>query len=111
MTLLVKGYDKEGLTRPIRFVAGFFAMNSARVPFGIHSETICKGFVVTPMKGTMFGCRNLFQMIASLKNDYEAHTLLSGGGRYLPHRLRTLLMAWKLPVETLKDLIETFSPR
>jgi len=66
-------YDyREELTRPIRFAPGFFSTNSTRVPFGIHSETICKGFVITPVKGTMFGWFNLFQMMASLKNDYKA---------------------------------------
>jgi len=62
-----------GLTRLIRFAPGFFSMNSNRVPLGIHSETICKGFFVTPMKGTMFGCLSLFRITASLKNDYKAH--------------------------------------
>ena len=66
------GY-RERLTRLIRFAPGFFLMNSTRVPFGIHFKTICRGFVVTPMKGTMFGCPNLFHITASLKNDCKAH--------------------------------------
>ena len=64
---------QERLTRPIRLAPGFLSTNSVRVPFGIHSETICRGFIVTPMKGAMFGCLNLFQMMASLQNDCEAH--------------------------------------
>jgi len=73
ITLSVKYDDRKRLTRLIRSVPGFLSMNSIRVPFGIHCETTCKGFVVTPMKGTMFGCVNLFQVTASLKNDYKAH--------------------------------------
>jgi hypothetical protein len=63
---------RERLTRLIRFVRGFFSTNSTRVPFGIHPETICKGFIVAPTKGTMFECLNLFRMTGSLKNDCEA---------------------------------------
>ena len=73
MTLSVKCDDKKRLTRLIRFLPGFLSMNSIRVSFGIHSETICKGFVVTPMKGTTFGCLSLFHTTASLKNDYSTH--------------------------------------
>ena len=62
---------RERLTRLIRFAPEFFSMNSTRVPFGIRSEMICKGFVVTPMKGTMFGCLNLFHVTAYLQNDYK----------------------------------------
>jgi len=73
ITLLVKCDYGERPTRLIRFAPGFFSTNSTRVLFGIHSEIICKGFVVTSMKGTTFGCLNLFQVTASLKNDYETH--------------------------------------
>jgi len=69
--LSVKCGSRTELTKLIRLVPGFFSINSVRVPFGIHSETICKGFVVTPMKGTMLGCLNLFRIVASLKNDCE----------------------------------------
>jgi hypothetical protein len=72
MTLSIKYDDRRRLTRLIRFAPGFLSMNAFRVPFGIHPETICKGFVVTPTKGTIFGCLNLFRMTASLKNDCEA---------------------------------------
>ena len=73
VTLLVKCSDRKKLTRLIRFVPGFSLTNSVRVPFDIHSETICKGSVVTPIKGTMFGCFNRFHMMAASKNDYRAH--------------------------------------
>jgi len=73
VTSSVKCDYRERLTRLIRFAPGFFSTNSTRVPFGIHSEMICRRFVVTPMKGTMFGCLNLFHMTASLQNDYKAH--------------------------------------
>ena len=67
-------YDYQGrLTRLIRFAPGFFLKNSSKVPFGIHFKTICKGFVVTPMKGTMFGCLSLFHVMASSKNDCRTH--------------------------------------
>ena len=56
----------EVLTRRIRSAPGFLPRYSVSVPFGIHSDTNCKGSWVTPMKGTMFGCLNLFHMIASL---------------------------------------------
>ena len=72
MSPVKHNYDRK-LTRLVRFAFGFFSMNSIRVPLDIHSEMICKGSVVTPMKGTMFGCLNLFHMKASLKNDYKAH--------------------------------------
>ena len=70
--LPVKCDAKKRLTRLIRFAPGFFSTNSVRVPFGIHSETICKGSVVTPKKGTMFGCLNRFHIMAASKNDYNA---------------------------------------
>ena len=73
ITLSIKCNYKKRLTRLIRFASGFFSMNSVRVPFDIHSETICKGFVVTPTRGTMFGCLNPFHMKASSKNHYNAH--------------------------------------
>jgi len=73
ITLLVKCDYKERLTREIRFAPGFVSMNSARVLFDIHSEIICKGLVVMPMKGMMFGCLNLFHIMASSKNDYRVH--------------------------------------
>ena len=73
ITLSVKCDYRERLTRPIRFVPGFSLRNSVRVPFDIHSETICKGSVVTPTKGTMFGCLNCFHITAASKNDYKAH--------------------------------------
>jgi len=76
ITLSIKCNYGERPTRLIRFVSGFFSMNSTRVLFGIHSEMICKGFVVTPMKGTTLGCLNLFQVTASLKNDYKTHNFL-----------------------------------
>ena len=47
--------------------------NSVRVPFGIDSEIISKASILTPMKGTIFGCLNLFQMTASLENDCSVH--------------------------------------
>jgi len=65
-------YRGKRLTRPILFASGFFTMYFGRVPFGIHSDTICKGSIVTPMKGTTFGCLNLFHMTTSLKNGYGA---------------------------------------
>jgi len=71
--LSIKCDHREGLTRPMRFALGFFSTNSVRVPFGIHSRTICKGSVVTPMKGTMFGCLNNRHKMASLENDRECH--------------------------------------
>ena len=61
------------LTRLIRFAPGFFSMNSTSVSLGTHSEMICNGSVVTPTKGTTFGCLSLFQVMASLKNDYKTH--------------------------------------
>ena len=70
--LPLKCNDKKRLTRLIRFAPGSFSTNSVRVPFGIHSETICKGSVVTPTKGTMFGCLNRFHITAASKNDYKA---------------------------------------
>ena len=70
--LPVKRNDEERLTRLIRFAPRSFSTNSVRVPFGIHSETICKGSVVTPTKGTMFGCLNRFHITAASKNDYKA---------------------------------------
>ena len=72
ITLSVRCDYKKGPTRLIRFALGFFSMNSVRVPFGIHSETICKGSVVTPIKGTMLGCLNRFHITAASKNDYNA---------------------------------------
>src|ERR1700753_2559930 len=42
---------EERPTRPIRSTFGFSLMYFVRVPFGIHSDTNCKGFCVTPMKG------------------------------------------------------------
>ena len=45
----------------------------------MYSETNCKGLLVTPMKGTMFGCLSLFHTTASLRNDYAmAQVFLSG---------------------------------
>ena len=73
MTSSVEGGYRRRLTRPIRLAVGFFVTKSVRVPFGIHSKTICKGFVAMPMKGTMFGCLNIFQITAYSKNDYRAH--------------------------------------
>ena len=73
ITLSVKCNYRGGLTKPIRFAPAFCATNSIRVPFGIHSQTTCKGSVVTPTKGTMFGCFSFFHIMASLKNDYETH--------------------------------------
>jgi len=69
---------EERLTRPIRSMLGFFSTYFVRVPFGIYSDTNCKGFVVTPMKGTTFWCFSLFHMTASLRNDYGTQTFLSG---------------------------------
>jgi len=63
---------EEGLTNPIRSALGLLLTYLVRVPFGIYSETNCRGSLVTPMKGMMFGCLNLFQITASLRNDYEA---------------------------------------
>ena len=71
ITLSIKCNYKKRLTRLVRLTSGFFSMNSIRVPLDIHSETICKGFVVTPTKGTMFGCLNLPHMEASSKNHYN----------------------------------------
>ena len=71
ITLSIKCNYKKRLTRLVRLASGFFSMNSIRVPFDIHSETICKGFVVTPTKGAMFGCLNLPHMEASSKNHYN----------------------------------------
>ena len=71
--LPVKCNDKKRLTKLIRFASGFLLTNSVRVPFGIHSETICKGSIVTPTKGITFGCFNRFHMTAASKNDYKAH--------------------------------------
>ena len=65
--------QKGALTRPTRFAPGFLPTYFVRVPFGIHSDTICRGFAVTPMKETIFGCRNLFHIMTSLKNDYGNH--------------------------------------
>ena len=63
-------YNTGGrLTRPIRFALGRFSTYLVRVPFGIHSDTICEGFIVTPMNGTIFGCLNDFHITTSLKND------------------------------------------
>ena len=73
MTLFVKCDCGGRLTRLIRLAPGFFSMNSARVLFGTHSEIICRGSVVTPMKETMLGCLNLFHKMASSKNDYRTH--------------------------------------
>ena len=68
---------QEGrLTRPIRSALGFSLTYFVRVPFGIYSETNCRGFVITPMKGTRFGCLSLFHMTASLRNDYSALSIL-----------------------------------
>ena len=74
ITLSVKCGSRRGLTRPIRVTTGFLLTNSIRVPFGIHSEMTCKGSVVTPTKGTTFGCLSLFQMTACLENDYTLGT-------------------------------------
>ena len=71
--LPVECNDEKRLTKLIRFAPGFFWTNSVRVPFGIHSETICKGSIVTPTKGTIFGCLNRFHITAASKNDYNAH--------------------------------------
>ena len=73
VSLSVKRKQKKSLTRLIRFAPGSSLMNSVRVLFDIHSQTICKGSVVTPVKGTMFGCFNLFHMMAASKNDYKPH--------------------------------------
>ena len=73
ITLPVKCNCREGLTKLIRLASGFFSTNSIRLPFGIHSETTCKGSVVTPTKGTIFGCLSFFHIAASLKNDCETH--------------------------------------
>ena len=61
---------EEEPTRPTRFASGFAFTYSVSVPFGIHSNTNCIGVLVTPMKGTIFGCPRLFHMMASLKNAY-----------------------------------------
>ena len=58
--------EEGGLTRPIRFAPGFSLTYSVRIPFGIHSDINCKGFFVTPTKGTTLGCLSFFHMIASL---------------------------------------------
>ena len=73
ITSSIKCDYKERLTRQIRLASGFVSMNSTRVLFDIHSEIICKGLVVMPMKGTMFGCLNLFHIMASSKKDYRVH--------------------------------------
>jgi len=73
ITLSVKCDYRRGLTRPIRVATRFLSTNSIRVPFGIHSEMNCKGSVVTPMKRTMFGCLNIFQIAACLENDCSAY--------------------------------------
>jgi hypothetical protein len=70
MSLHVRRDYREGLTRPTRFTPGFPSTNSGRVPFGIHCKTICKGFVVTPIKGTIFGCLKVLHITAPWKNDW-----------------------------------------
>ena len=59
----------EGVfTRQTLLASGFLPTYSGSVPFGIHSDTSCMGFIVTPMKGTTFGCLSLFHTTASLQN-------------------------------------------
>ena len=67
--MLSVGYmpiTEESLTKPTRFAPGLLLTYFVKDPFGIHSETNCKGFCVTLMKATTFRCLSSFQMIASL---------------------------------------------
>ena len=73
MTLSIGYKYKERLTRLMRSASRSSLTNSARVLFEIHSQTICKGSVVTPMKGAIFGCLNLLHMMAASNNDYKPH--------------------------------------
>ena len=66
---------QERLTNLIRATPGGLGnrMNLVRVTFDTQlSKMICKGLVVTPMKGIMFGWFSLFHATASLKNDCDA---------------------------------------
>ena len=64
------------LTRESLFASGCFAMYRGRSPPGTQSEMSSRGSMVTPKRGTMFGCAERFEITATLWKAYGGYELV-----------------------------------
>ena len=111
LTLSVRWSCRERLTRLIQFAPGFSLRNLVRVPFDIYSEMICKESIITPAKGTMFGCFSCFHIMATLKNDYRAHRCFWVDAIKTWYQTHTFFGVWLSFRGTFKHLMESFLVR
>ena len=107
MNVLYSGIDRTPTRRNLS-ASGLFAIYSVRSPPGIQSEMSCSGSMVTPRRGTMFGCAKCFHTTATW---WKVCVSSESGSEKTWGRVHTSLTFCGFPLEgALTRLMRTFEP-